>query len=597
MNSYRRRPLALLIGALLITGASLPALADTPVTAATITASSTATTTASSKGNDPLLRYQWHISNQGQAVIADSRPVPGVDMDVDILHSLNIRGRGVRVGVVDDGLELAHEDLSENILPNGSYNFGDGSHDPTPIDPGSGHGTSVAGIVGAVGWNGRGGRGVAPDVLLAGFDFLARDSSRNYAAVLYAWGEGPEGRNIDVFNNSWGTNASFYLDFTRAEQRSWETLMRSTRSGLGGIYVKSSGNNFQDFLIDDAEGNTIDLCPDTTRALNVGCTLNNIEAINSLVGTIVVGSVNAKGVRSSYSTPGSALWISGIGGEYGYQRKFAPDIDLRTIYDPAIVTTDLSGCSAGSNFDGLTPINALDTSGSKIDGSCNYNAIMNGTSAAAPTVSGVAALILSANPRLSARDVKYILATTARQIDPWQPRAVYQGSVIDPGWITNAAGHRFSNWYGFGLADGAAAVYKASYFTPLPPMRDTQWVASTNPPSQIGGPARPGTLRIRITQAMKIEAVQLSLRSAHLTPSNLRVVLISPSGTRSVVATPFSVLDPATYAKTGFYIDLTSSNAFLDESSLGTWTLEVTDMSEPSKTAALKSFNLRIVGH
>lgn len=592
MNPYRRRPLALLIGALLITSAPLSALADTPVTATT-----TANSKASPKASDPLLRYQWHLSNQGQAVIGDSRPVPGVDMDADILHAIDIRGRGVRVGVVDDGLELGHEDLSDNILPNGSHNFGDGSHDTTPIDPDRAHGTSVAGIIGAVGWNGRGGRGVAPDVLLAGFDFLARGSSNNDASVRYAWGDGPEARNIDVFNNSWGSVAPFYVDFSAEEQRSWEALMRSTRSGLGGIYVKSAGNSFGDLLGSDEQGNTIDLCNATTRALNVGCALANVDPLSNLIGTIVVGSVNAKGVRSSYSSSGSALWVSGIGGEYGYQRKFAPGIDDPNVYAPAIVTTDLTGCSAGFNYDGSDPVNALDTSASRIDGSCNYNGIMNGTSAAAPTVSGVASLILNANPSLSARDVKYILATTARQIDPWQPRAVYQGSVIDPGWITNAAGHRFSNWYGFGLADGAAAFYKASYFTPLPPMRDTQWVASTNPASQIGGPARPGTLRIRIKQAMKIEAVQLSLRSAHLTPSNLRVVLISPSGTRSVVATPFSVLDPAAYAKTGFYIDLTSSNAFLDESSRGIWTLEVTDMSEPGKTAALKAFNLRIVGH
>ncbi|MBB4130048.1 subtilisin family serine protease [Xanthomonas arboricola] len=580
-----------MIGTLLITGAPLSAGAATPA------ASATATAASKDKAGDPLLRYQWHLSNQGQAVISDSRPVPGVDMDVDILHSLQIRGHGVRVGIVDDGLELRHEDLADNVLPNGSHNFGDGSHDTTPIDSGNGHGTSVAGIIGAVGWNGRGGRGVAPEALLAGFDLLARDSSDTDANIRYAWGDGPEARNIDIFNNSWGALAYNYVDMPREDQRSWEALMASTRNGLGGIYVKAAGNGFNSVLTTDDKGNTVDICGAATRALNVGCSQANTDPTNNLIGIIVVGAINAKGVRSSYSSSGSALWVSGIGGEFGFQSKFFPGLDEPGIYDPAIVTTDLTGCSAGANLDGVLPVNALDTSASKIDASCNYTALMNGTSSATPTVSGVAALILGANPGLSARDVKYILATTARQIDPYQPRATYQGSVIDPGWITNAAGHRFSNWYGFGLADAAAAVYKAGNFTPLPPMRDTQWIASTDAPSQIGGPARPGTLRIRIEQAMKIEAVQLSLRSAHLTPSNLRVVLVSPSGTRSVVATPFSVLDPAAYAKTGFYIDLTSSNAFLDETSRGIWTLEVTDMSEPGKTAALKTFNLRIVGH
>ncbi|WP_426802138.1 S8 family peptidase [Xanthomonas campestris] len=594
MSLSRRRYLALVISALVI-GAP-PMLA---------TAADSASITRDSAAGDPLFRYQWHLSNQGQAVIGDSRPVPGVDMDVDILHSLGIRGRGVRVAVVDDGLELRHADLAANIIPNGSHNFETGSNDTTPTNPLRAHGTAVAGIVAAVGWNGRGGRGVAPDALLAGFDFLGRPSSTTLASVRYAWGDGPEARTIDIFNNSWGLDTPMYEDFPAAEQRAWEALMQSTRGGLGGIYIKSAGNSFLSFEGQDQDGNVTDLCGERARATGVSCILANQESLNNLAGTITVASLNATGKRAAYSSAGSALWISGIGGLIGMQRAFVPDALARLgpeaapyAYDPAIVTTDLSGCAAGYNSDrGLDPANALDTSSSKIDPSCSYSARFNGTSAAAPTVAGVAALVLGVNPALSARDVKYILATTARQVDPWQPRAVYQGSVIDPGWITNAAGHHFSNWYGFGLADGAAAVYKATNFTPLPPLRDTQWVASTVAASKIGGPAQPAKQRIRITQAMKVEAVQLSLATTHRTPANLRVVLESPSGTRSYVMTPFSALEASAYATTGFYIDLTSSNAFLDEKAQGVWTLEVTDMTEPRTTASLQNFKLRILGH
>ncbi|MCC4607375.1 S8 family peptidase [Xanthomonas campestris] len=559
---------------------------------------------AGTAGGDPLLRYQWHISNQGQAVIGDTRPTPGIDMDVDLLHALGIRGRGIRIGVVDSGLEIRHEDLADNIIPNGSYNFGNGSHDPTPTEQGYGHGTSVAGIIAAVGWNGRGGRGVAPEALLAGFDLLGPNSSLSDAQHRYAWGDGPESRTIDIFNNSWGTVDALYSDFTLEDQRSWERLMASTRMGRGGLYIKAAGNFFRRFSTFDEDGNVVNSCSELTVALNVGCLPANVERMSNLPGAIVVASVNAKGKRASYSSAGSAVWISGLGGEYGRQRRFDPDADQASEsqadqvgYDPAIVTTDQSGCDAGANIDGVDPVNALSGSASKIDPSCNYRATFNGTSASTPTVSGIAALILNANPSLSARDVKYILAKTARPVDPWQPAAVYQGSVIDPGWITNAAGHRFSNWYGFGLADGAAAVYEARYFKPLPAVRDTQWVASTAAPNQIGGPARPAKQRIRVTQAMKVEGVQLSLATSHRNPTNLRVVLESPSGTRSYVVTPFSVLDPAVYANTGFYIDLTSSNAFLDERAQGVWTLEVTDMTEPKATAALQSFKLRILGH
>ncbi|CAH2709185.1 hypothetical protein NCPPB1935_15675 [Xanthomonas campestris pv. nigromaculans] len=162
MYLFRKQHPALSIGTTLIGLASFAAQAAMPGNA------------SSSAADDPLLRYQWHVSNQGQAVIGDSRPVAGVDMDVDILHALNIRGKHVRIGVVDSGLEIRHEDLAANVIPNGSYNFMNGSNDPTPSGPGYDHGTQVAGIVAAVGWNGHGGRGIAPEASLAGLHSAKR---------------------------------------------------------------------------------------------------------------------------------------------------------------------------------------------------------------------------------------------------------------------------------------------------------------------------------------------------------------------------------------------------------------------------------------
>lgn len=65
---------------------------------------SAAANAATQQGDDPLFRYQWHLLNQGQPVFGDGRPLPGVDLDVDILHALGIRGAGVKVAAIDDGL-------------------------------------------------------------------------------------------------------------------------------------------------------------------------------------------------------------------------------------------------------------------------------------------------------------------------------------------------------------------------------------------------------------------------------------------------------------------------------------------------------------
>ncbi|MFA0925189.1 S8 family serine peptidase, partial [Xanthomonas fragariae] len=197
------------------------------------------------------------------------------------------------------GLEIAHEDLVDNIVAGGSHNFLKDSNNPTPpadeID--SNHGTAVAGIIAERGWNNIGGRGVAPDAGLAGFNAIAEtDGSKQYVDIRYAWGDGHEGRRMDVFNNSFGVSAPSYPFSDTNEQRSLETLMQAQRGGKGGIYVKSAGNDFNTLIDVDAQGKLIDRCADRTRQLGVGCSSANIDYINSLTTMIVVGAVNADGV-------------------------------------------------------------------------------------------------------------------------------------------------------------------------------------------------------------------------------------------------------------------------------------------------------------
>lgn len=325
------------------------------------------TTQNTNNASDPLFRYQWHLLNQGQPVFGDQRPRPGVDLDVDILHTLGIRGAGVKVAVIDGGLEIAHEDLVDNIVAGGSHNFLNGSNDPTPpadeID--NDHGTAVAGIIAARGWNGLGGRGVAPEANVAGFNALSIvDGSKQYVDIRYSWGDGPEARAMDVFNNSFGISTAVYPFSDLDEQRSLEKMMRAQRGGKGGIYVKAAGNDFNTLLDVDAQGKLIDRCSDQTRQLGVACSSANIDNLNSLTTMIVVGAVNADGVRASYSSPGSAVWVSGLSGEFGFQRRFDPHPETyspfytllaaqgpQPFFSPAIVTTDLSGCAAGNNRD------------------------------------------------------------------------------------------------------------------------------------------------------------------------------------------------------------------------------------------------------
>jgi subtilisin-like proprotein convertase family protein len=82
-----------------------------------------------------------------------------------------------------------------------------------------------------------------------------------------------------------------------------------------------------------------------------------------------------------------------------------------------------------------------------------------GTSAAAPHVSGIAALLLAANPNLSHRDVQQILALSARHWD-----------LADPDLATNGAGLRVSHNVGFGVPDAGHAVRLARSWSNRPPL-------------------------------------------------------------------------------------------------------------------------------
>lgn len=158
------------------------------------------------------------------------------------LHTLGLRGQGVTVAVVDDALELRHPDLVANVVPGGSKNFVDGSNDPTPRN-GASHGTMVGGIMAAVGWNGLGGRGVAPDARLKGFNILSSEESpTDFDTNLRAsWGDSVQSRDVDVFNNSFGSDLTYYPTISPAAERSLDRLMRRARNGKGVCMSRQQG--------------------------------------------------------------------------------------------------------------------------------------------------------------------------------------------------------------------------------------------------------------------------------------------------------------------------------------------------------------------
>ncbi|MDQ5986379.1 MAG: Microbial serine proteinase [Syntrophus sp. SKADARSKE-3] len=533
---------------------------------------------------DPLLFQQWYLNNTGQAAFSQNGGVAGEDLQMAQALADYLSGAGVIIAILDDSLEIAHEDLAANVIPNGSWNYVTQTTDPTSTFTTGEHGTSVAGIAAAVGWNGVGGRGVAPWAYLKGFNVLEAQTTQNY---IDSMGGHPRSQDVHIFNMSYGNDSTAFSPLPQTA-RDLYSSSSTLRKGKGGIYVKSAGNGFLSFK--NQINNNIYNCTDEKYGrADLTCENAVADEENSRPEVITVGAFNANGVRSSYSTAGSNLWVSAPGGEYGTN-------------SPAMITTDQSTCSKGySRFDLVSPANKFEIGDSIYNEVCNYTSAFNGTSAAAPAASGAVALMLQVNPNLTRRDVKYILAKTARKIDPNSIGASVTVNIngtdyqAGQGWITNAAGFNFHNWYGFGAVSVDAAIAMArNYQTTLPTLQDKSYGGAVSPVMTIpDNDAKGVTKTIDIADNLTIENFSLLVAINHPNTGEIGIEIISPSGTKSIILNIRSALKTGLNTTGGVIL---SSNAFFGEKSKGTWTLKVLD-SWPGNTGSLTYFGLQVLGY
>jgi subtilisin-like proprotein convertase family protein len=445
--------------------------------------------------NDPLFPGQWHLRNTGQ-----TGGTAGVDANIQTAWDSTL-GAGVVIGIVDDGLERTHPDLSPNFTALHSFDFNFNDFDPSP-DATDFHGTAVAGVAAARGNNGIGVSGAAPMAQLAGLRLIAAGTTDSIEAAGLAYHQ----QDIDIYSNSWGPfDDGFSLEgpgpLTLA---AIAAAARNGRGGLGNIYTWAAGNGLE--TNDNA----------------------NYDGYASNRYAIAVGAIDHAGRQAYYSEPGASM----------------------------LVTAHSNGDTVG-----ITTTDRLGSPGyNGIPGQQDYTNDFGGTSSSTPLVSGVIALMLAENPSLTWRDVQHILVQTAEQNDP-----------LDAGWTVNGAGYHVNHKYGFGAIDAAAAVSLSNNWDTVA----AEVSASSgliNVSAAIPNQSTTGrTSTAVITDAINIETVEIVFTANHTARGNLRVVLTSPSGTESVLATPHAD-DNDNYFNWTF-----SSKRHWGEESRGNWTLKVTD--------------------
>jgi subtilisin family serine protease len=531
-----------------------------------------------SSGAGDLTSYLWHLNNTGNSndFFSLNAGVNGEDIN---MGAITQTGTGIIVAVVDDGLEITHEDLKDNVVAGGSYDFTDGDTNPTLITSNGGHGTSVAGLIAASNNSPTniGGKGVAPNAKLKGFNLLKDYSISNTTDAL---GDAAYAQNVAIFNQSYGYGTTYDFPINSTIESQMIDSTTNLRGGKGAIFVKSAGNGFDKIT---NNGVVIFNCNSYLNRPNLTCQNSNMDPSNTIPYNIVVGAVNADGKKSSYSTAGSSIWIASTGGEYGITKT-------------AMLTTDQSGCDRGYSKLGATK-NAFEDNSNGDNPSCNYTSVFNGTSSAAPVLSGVVALMLEANPNLTWRDVKHILATTAEKIDASiaTTTIVIGGGNYDaePAWLTNTAGYNFHNYYGFGRVDAARAVASATSYVlgSLGTWTISSWenknVGFAVPDDNVNGI----TSTIATVVNKTIEAVQIKVDIAHTYTGELAIELTSSSSTKSVLFNPYNAFS------NDENLDMVlTTNAFYGENSQGTWTIKVID-SNSGDIGTLNNWQIRFFGH
>jgi len=341
---------------------------------------------------DSLLNEQWHLHNTGFHRGTSLFFLEGADARVfDAWRLLgNLGSSSIIVAVIDDGFDLTHPDLGSSGKVVEPFDFTRNSNNPEP-GPNDWHGTACAGV--AIGSAGNGDIvGAIPNA-----SFMPVRWGRNLAdREIENWFGHVTDNGADIVSCSWGAAANVFPLSTRA-RRAIEKCATDGRNGKGCVVVFAAGN-------DDRDVNNLP---------------HSVDGFAIHPDVIAVAACNSRDSKSHYSNFGDEIWIaapsSGAGGA-------------------GILTADVTGFierNGERRYLGYAP------------GDYTYD--FGGTSSACPLVAGICALILSANPDLTAGEVKEVIRSTARRIG------------ADDEYDDN--GHSTS--FGFGCIDAGAAVARA----------------------------------------------------------------------------------------------------------------------------------------
>ena len=267
--------------------------------------------------NDPGYEFDYALDNQGFF------PNSIADADMDVLEAWDITtgDRNTIVAVMDTGVNYLHEDLASNMWVNPGeipdngrdddgngfiddiYGYDFGERDADPMDE-EGHGTAVAGCVGAVGNNGVGTVGVNWTTQIMALKIAAADGSLDGAAIVeavnYATMMRLRGTNVRVSNHSYGGPVASEADRTAIEAHRDAGILFVTAAGNGGF---------------DGIGDSNDRLPDFPG----NYPYDNIISVAATDQADAIASFSNYGINNvDVGAPGVEIMTTMVEGGYGY---------------------------------------------------------------------------------------------------------------------------------------------------------------------------------------------------------------------------------------------------------------------------------------
>ncbi|MEM9887902.1 MAG: S8 family serine peptidase [Bacteroidota bacterium] len=308
--------------------------------------------------DDNLLDHQWHLKNTG--FVADVNWRLRKDADAKVVDAWNRLGNmgssDVTVAIIDNGFDVTHPDLKTKIH-RPFDNWSNSTRIPGK-ESGYSHGTPCASVAVAAS-NGKGIVGAAPNAKfmpINGTSFSSRATERMFDYCME--------NGADIISCSWGTtDPNFSLNSIK--KAAITKAARQGRGGKGCIVLFAVGNDDLDFV------NFYAAHPDVIAV--AASTSQDKHASYSNRGREVTICAPSNGDWPIIA--GRAWWDEGVSWETGPYRYWR------------------DGRSRGDQYKHF-----------------------GGTSSACPLVAGICALMLSANPNLTAKEVKEILQKTADKI-------------------------------------------------------------------------------------------------------------------------------------------------------------------------------------